>query len=30
MFEVAGFAVYDLGKDVPLGRFAEEQMRKLH
>jgi methanogenic corrinoid protein MtbC1 len=27
MFEVAGFTVYDLGKDVPLERFVEEQIR---
>lgn len=27
MFEVAGFTVYDLGRDVPLEKFAEEQMR---
>jgi dimethylamine corrinoid protein len=27
MFEVAGWNVYDLGKDVPLDRFVEEQMR---
>lgn len=27
MFEVAGFTVHDLGKDVPLDRFVEEQMR---
>jgi corrinoid protein of di/trimethylamine methyltransferase len=27
MFEVAGWTVYDLGKDVPLDRFVEEQMR---
>ncbi len=27
MFEVAGFTVHDLGRDVPLERFAEEQMR---
>jgi methanogenic corrinoid protein MtbC1 len=24
---VAGFTVYDLGKDVPLDKFVEEQMR---
>ncbi len=27
MFEVAGWTVHDLGKDVPLDRFVEEQMR---
>lgn len=27
MFDVAGFEVYDLGKDVPLDKFVEEQMR---
>lgn len=27
MFDVAGFTVYDLGKDVPLDKFIEEQMR---
>ncbi len=27
MFEIAGFTVYDLGKDVPLDRFVEEQLR---
>jgi corrinoid protein of di/trimethylamine methyltransferase len=27
MFEVAGFTVHDLGKDVPLDKFVEEQMR---
>jgi len=27
MFEVAGWSVYDLGKDVPLDRFVEEQVR---
>lgn len=27
MFDVAGFTVYDLGKDVPLDRFVEEQMK---
>jgi corrinoid protein of di/trimethylamine methyltransferase len=27
MFEVAGFTVHDLGKDVPLDQFVEEQMR---
>jgi corrinoid protein of di/trimethylamine methyltransferase len=27
MFEVAGFTVHDLGRDVPLDKFAEEQMR---
>jgi corrinoid protein of di/trimethylamine methyltransferase len=27
MFEVAGWTVYDLGKDVPLDRFVEEQLR---
>jgi corrinoid protein of di/trimethylamine methyltransferase len=27
MFEVAGFTVHDLGRDVPLEKFAEEQMR---
>jgi methanogenic corrinoid protein MtbC1 len=26
MFEVAGFEVHDLGKDVPLERFVEEQL----
>ena len=26
-FEVAGFTVHDLGKDVPLEKFAEEQLR---
>jgi corrinoid protein of di/trimethylamine methyltransferase len=27
MFEIAGFTVHDLGKDVPLDKFVEEQMR---
>ena len=27
MFEVAGWTVYDLGKDVPLERFVEEQLK---
>jgi len=27
MFEVAGFTVHDLGADVPLERFVEEQVR---
>ena len=27
MFEVAGWNVYDLGKDVPLDRFVEEQVK---
>jgi len=27
MFEAAGWTVYDLGRDVQLGRFAEEQKR---
>ncbi len=27
MFEVAGWTVHDLGKDVPLDRFVEEQVR---
>lgn len=27
MFDVAGFEVYDLGKDVPLDKFVEEQMK---
>lgn len=27
MFDVAGWNVYDLGKDVPLDKFVEEQMR---
>jgi methanogenic corrinoid protein MtbC1 len=27
MFEAAGWTVYDLGRDVQLGRFAEEQQR---
>jgi len=27
MFEVAGFMVHDLGRDVPLEKFAEEQLR---
>jgi corrinoid protein of di/trimethylamine methyltransferase len=27
MFDVAGFQVYDLGRDVPLDRFVEEQMK---
>ena len=27
MFDVAGWEVYDLGRDVPLERFVEEQMR---
>ncbi|MCJ7769384.1 MAG: B12-binding domain-containing protein, partial [Dehalococcoidales bacterium] len=26
MFEVAGWTVYDLGKDVPLDKFVEEQL----
>jgi corrinoid protein of di/trimethylamine methyltransferase len=27
MFEIAGFNVYDLGKDVPLDKFVDEQLR---
>jgi methanogenic corrinoid protein MtbC1 len=27
MFDVAGFTVYDLGRDVPLEKFVEEQLR---
>jgi methanogenic corrinoid protein MtbC1 len=27
MFDVAGFTVYDLGRDVPLDKFVAEQMR---
>lgn len=27
MFDVAGFKVYDLGRDVPLDKFVEEQMK---
>ena len=27
MFEAAGFQVYDLGRDVPLEKFVEEQLR---
>jgi len=27
MFDVAGFQVYDLGRDVPLDKFIEEQLR---
>ncbi|MCB2225634.1 MAG: cobalamin-dependent protein [Desulfarculaceae bacterium] len=27
MFEVAGFTVYDLGRDVPLENFVEEQLK---
>ena len=27
MFEVAGWTVYDLGKDVPLEKFVEEQLK---
>jgi corrinoid protein of di/trimethylamine methyltransferase len=27
MFEIAGFTVHDLGKDVPLDRFVEEQLK---
>jgi corrinoid protein of di/trimethylamine methyltransferase len=27
MFDVAGFNVYDLGRDVPLDKFVEEQIR---
>jgi len=27
MFDVAGWTVYDLGKDVPIERFLEEQMK---
>ncbi len=27
MFDVAGWTVYDLGKDVPLDKFVEEQLR---
>lgn len=27
MFEVGGFTVHDLGRDVPLDKFAEEQLR---
>ena len=26
MFDVAGFTVYDLGRDVPLDQFVEEQL----
>jgi corrinoid protein of di/trimethylamine methyltransferase len=28
MFDVAGFTVYDLGRDVPLDQFVEEQLRR--
>ena len=27
MFDIAGFTVYDLGRDVPLDKFVEEQMK---
>ncbi len=27
MFDVAGWAVHDLGRDVPLEKFVEEQLR---
>ena len=27
MYEIAGFTVYDLGKDVPLDKFVDEQLR---
>jgi trimethylamine corrinoid protein len=27
MFDVAGFTVYDLGRDVPLVKFVDEQMK---
>lgn len=27
MFDVAGFTVYDLGRDVPLDKFVDEQLR---
>lgn len=27
MFDVAGFTIYDLGRDVPLDKFVEEQMK---
>ncbi|MFQ5801077.1 MAG: B12-binding domain-containing protein, partial [Candidatus Hydrothermarchaeales archaeon] len=27
MFDIAGFTVHDLGKDVPLDRFVEEQLK---
>ena len=27
MFEIAGFEVFDLGKDVPLDKFVDEQLR---
>ncbi len=27
MFDVAGFTVYDLGRDVPLDKFVQEQMK---
>jgi len=27
MFEIAGFTVYDLGKDVPLDKFVDEQLK---
>jgi len=27
MFDVAGFTVYDLGRDVPLDKFVEEQIK---
>ncbi len=27
MFDVAGFDVYDLGRDVPLDKFVEEQIK---
>ena len=27
MFDVAGFTVYDLGRDVPIDQFVEEQLR---
>lgn len=27
MFDIAGFTVYDLGKDVPLDKFIEEQLK---
>lgn len=27
MFDIAGFTIYDLGRDVPLDKFVEEQMK---
>jgi methanogenic corrinoid protein MtbC1 len=27
MFDIAGFTVHDLGRDVPLEKFVEEQLR---